>query len=131
MGSNSSGISVPLHGLFSEDFEDRKMAGRALVVASHKSQEIAERLFDLLRTPIDAEITVSALSTLFFGGPTYPGSSDVISQAKKSTVPTLQVAALGRYYHSLLATLIPGRGAPHAGANRATRVRTRLELSPL
>jgi hypothetical protein len=81
------------HGLFSEDFENRNMAGRALVFASQKSQEIAERLFDLLCTPIDAEIAASALSTLFFGWPAYQGLSSVISQAKKSTVPALQVTA--------------------------------------
>jgi hypothetical protein len=82
------------HGLFSEDFENRKTAGRSLVLVSQKSQEIAKRLFDLLCTPIDAEIAASVLSTIFFGWPAYQGLSRIISQAKKSRVPALQITAI-------------------------------------
>ena len=79
--------------MFNEEFENRKEAGRALVVASQKSQEIADRLFNLICAPVDAEIAASALSVMFFGWPTYSGLGTLIDQAKKSPLPALQVAA--------------------------------------
>lgn len=79
--------------MFNEEFENWKEAGRALVVASQKSQEIADRLFNLICAPVDAEIAASALSVMFFGWPTYSGLGTLIDQAKKSPLPALQVAA--------------------------------------
>jgi hypothetical protein len=69
-------------------------AGRSLVLVSQKNQDVGERLFNLLCTPIDGEIAASALLTLFFGWPTFPGLSSLIAQAKKSSVPVLRAAAV-------------------------------------
>lgn len=82
------------HGLFNEEFENRRAAGRALVVASQKDTEFAHRLFKLVCAPVEAGIAASALSTLFEGWPTYPGLDVVIEQARNSRVPVLKVTAI-------------------------------------
>ena len=82
------------HGLFDEEFENREAAGRALVLATQKGHEIADRLFDLACAPVNAETAATALSVLFFGWPTYSGLSAVIEKAKESPVPALQVTAI-------------------------------------
>jgi hypothetical protein len=92
--ASSELIDCLWHGLFSEDFENRKMAGRSLVLVSQKNQGVGERLFNLLCTPIDGEIAASALLTLFYGWPTFPGLRSVIAQAKESSLPVLQVTAV-------------------------------------
>jgi hypothetical protein len=81
-------------GLFNEEAENRKAAGRALVRVSRGDPEVGDRLFNLICEPVDAEIVASALATLYFGWPTYPGLSAVIDQAKKSPVPALRVTAI-------------------------------------